>query len=80
MTYREKRRELLDHFRGIGWNVVEYNRGHFLKVPYVVLPDGRSKLSFRTQAVYKDEHSLVSDMKQVDGPALERAALRRSPG
>lgn len=77
-TFREVRAELCDYLESAGWKV-ELNSARApwapLKVPRATSRDGRTVLSFRTQAVYKGEHSLVSDMREVDGPTLVRLAL-----
>ena len=78
MTYNEKRAELLAYLAGNGWTVhtKSVHTHKDLKVPYAVR--GEVRLNFRRQAIYQGEHSLESDMKQVDGPGLVKASEQRS--
>lgn len=76
-TYKEKKSELLAYLEGEGWKVQrKKERAPFddLKVPRATSPDGSIVLAFRSQSIYKGEHSLVSDSKSVTGEELIRLA------
>ena len=78
MTYKQKRDELLAHLEARGWRIERRSSiapWKDLKVPRATSPDRRAVLSFRTQAIYMGEHSLVSDSKSVSGERLIALAL-----
>lgn len=75
MTFKQKREELLAYLSDHGWEVTIIGRGaKVLKKPYATRGDHR--LDFHTQAIYLDGYSLISDMRQVDGPGLVQLVER----
>ena len=74
-TFKQARARLLEYLAANGWDVHTTKPGGQLKVPYALLGDQR--LSFRTQAIYLGEHSLVFDMRTVTGAELFNMAAER---
>ena len=65
-TFAEARARLYEELRAKGWIVSKPD----LKVPWAMPRSRKFKLSFKPQAIYKDEHSTLLDMRGLNVDAL----------
>lgn len=79
-TFKEARERLLTGLENVGIEVhrkASRGLGMPLKEPYAVFPHGQ-RVTFKTQAIYVNAHSLTSDMRDMPVTRLIYEVSRRT--